>query len=152
MIGPTTVPGIALQVAGVALSIDAIRQVLPAMRSRRWQAVRGRILASKPQSSPAQIQWGRGHALTWDPGVVYEYTVDGATYRSQRVSFGGHWPSASAAQRIADRFRVGERVTVWHDPVLHDQAVLERGASAGNWVELTAGVVLLLIGLIVSAA
>ena len=70
----------------------------------------------------------------------------------QRVSFGGEWPSASAAQRIADRFPVGERITVWHDPVLHDQAVLQRGASAGNVAELTGGLVLFFVGLIVSAA
>ena len=152
MITPTTVPGIALQLAGLGLLTDGIRQALPAIRSRRWIAVTGRVIASKPVSSPAQVQWGRGSALVWDPGVVYEYIVDGATYRSQRVSFGGHWPSGAGAQRIANRFRPGERVVVWHDPVLHDQAVLERGAGAGNAVQLTAGLVLFVVGLIVSAA
>lgn len=89
---------------------------------------------------------------TWDPGVTYQYTVDGAVYQSQRVSFRGQSPGHQAAQRVARRFPRGKKVTVWHDPVLHDQAVLIRGPGVANFVQLTGGVLLFIVGMIVKRA
>jgi len=146
MITPTTAPALVLQLGGLALSLDGVRQGIPAWRSRGWPAAPGRILAAQPVSSAGPVQWGRGTALVWDPGVIYEYVVDGATYRSQRVSFRGNWPTASGAQRVARRFRVGQKVTVWHDPIHHGQSVLVRGAGLANFLQVGAGLFLFAVG------
>jgi hypothetical protein len=82
--------------------------------------------------------------------VVYEYLVDGATYRSNRVSFQGHWPSGSGALRVARRFQVGDHVTVWHDPVNHERSVLVPGASGTNFLQVGAGLLLFGIGLVIN--
>src|ERR1051325_11820110 len=123
----TTPPALALELSGLALAGDAVRLLIPALRSTRWASVPGRIVASKLTSSPGGVQWGRGTALVWDPGVVYEYLVDGVTHRSQRLSLRGHWPTAAGAMRIARRYQVSDQVTVWYDPVDHEHAVLEPG-------------------------
>jgi uncharacterized protein DUF3592 len=147
---PTTAPALALELGGLGLAADAIRFLLPAWQSRRWEATRGRIVASQPQSGPAGVPWGRGTALVWDAGVVYEYAVDGAPYRSQRVSFRGHWPTAAGAMRVARRYHVGDKVTVWYDPFDHERSVLEPGAGLANYSQLAAGLVLFGIGLAIN--
>jgi hypothetical protein len=95
---------------------------------------------------------GHGRSLDWDPGVVYQYEVDGAVYRSQRVSFRGHQPSPDGARRISQRFKVGDRVTIWYDPVFHDQSVLIRGPGAANFLEVAGGFLLVVIGFIIKSA
>jgi hypothetical protein len=152
LIGPNTFPGLALELAGGALAIDGVRQLLPALRSARWIAARGEIIASHPVSSPGRIQLGKGSVVTWDPGVVYQYTVDGAVYQSQRVSFFGQSPSYEGAGRVARRFPRGRKVTVWHDPIRHDQSVLIRGPGIANFFELAAGCLLFIVGVIVRSA
>ena len=146
MITPTTAPALALQLAGLGLSINGVREVVPAWRSRGWVRTTGRVLTAQPVSSAAAVAWGKGTALVWDPGVVYEYVVDGATYRSQRVSFRGHWPTAAGALRVAKRFQSRETVTVWHDPVHHDQAVLVPGPGLANFVQVGAGLLMFAAG------
>jgi len=152
MITSTTVPSLALEIVGTALSIDCVRQLLPAFRSRRWVRAEGRILRSQPFSGPVSIPWGRGSTLVWDPGVIYQYSVDGALYRSQRVSFRGQGFSASAALRVSRRYRVGAKVTVWHDPIRHDQAVLTRGPGPANFIQLAGGALLFVAGLAIKGA
>jgi len=95
---------------------------------------------------------GRGSTLVWDPGVIYQYTVDGAVYRSQRVNFGGSWFTPSGARRVSKRYKVGQRVTVWHDPICHDQAVLIRGPGAANFLQLASGLLLVAGGLLIRGA
>ncbi len=146
IITPTTAPALVLQLAGLGLSINGLREVIPAWRSRAWIRVTGRIVAAQPMSSVASVAWGKGTALVWDPGVIYEYVVDGATYRSQRVSFRGHWPTAEGALRVARRFQTRKKVTVWHDPVHHDQSVLVPGPGLANFVQVGAGLLIFAAG------
>ena len=110
---PTTAPALALELGGLALAADGLRLLIPAWRSTHWESVSGRIVASQPVSGPGSVPWGRGTALVWDPGVVYEYVVDGAKYHSQRVSFRGHWQpqqarcALHAGIRLVTRSRYG---------------------------------------------
>ena len=146
----TTAPALTLELGGLALALDGLRLLLPAWRSTRWESVAGRIVGSRPESSPGSVQWGRGTALVWDPGVIYEYAVDGVKYRSQRVSFRGHWPTAGGAMRVARRYQVGQSVKVWYDPVDHERSVLEPGAGVANYAQLGIGLALFGIGLIIN--
>jgi hypothetical protein len=90
--------------------------------------------------------------VTWDPGVVYQYTVDGAVYQSRCVSFFGQSPTHEGAERVSRQFPHGRKVTVWHDPIRHDQSVLIRGPGIANFVELGAGCLLFIVGVIVRSA
>jgi len=147
---PTTAPALALELGGLALAADGLRLLIPAWRSTRWESVSGRIVASQPVSGPGSVPRGRGTALVWDPGVVYEYVVDGAKYRSQRVSFRGHWPTAAGALRVARRYQIGDTVTVWYNPIDHERSVLIPGAGLANYVQVATGLVLFGIGLIIN--
>ncbi|MBI2751332.1 MAG: DUF3592 domain-containing protein [Burkholderiales bacterium] len=63
--------------------------------------------------------------------VAYRYEVGGRTYECDRVTFkvGEMFATDAAAQAIADRYKVGESVVVFHDPANPKEATLTRGAG-----------------------
>ena len=63
--------------------------------------------------------------MRWAPKITYDYEVNGSTFTSSRLAFGhdkSH--SASEANEIAARHRVGMRVEVFYDPALPSASTL----------------------------
>jgi hypothetical protein len=78
---------------------------------------------------------GTREATYYRARTVYEYGVDGQTYRSERVAFGGLIRSAmpSFARRGIAKYPAGSLVTVYYNPNEPSQAVLEPRAK-GVWI------------------
>ncbi len=149
-ITPGTAPSLALEIAGVSLVAIAINAIVPAWRSKRWLPTRGKIMTSRAVASAGPVQWGRGTTLLWDPGIVYQYTVEGTTYRGTRLNFNGHVPTVIRVQRIVDRYPIGQPVTVWYNPVDPSSAVLEPGPANPLALELCLGLVFIAIGILLN--
>lgn len=91
-----------------------------------WPAAGGRIVESRVEEKRLP---GDRPNVRFAPRITYEYTVDGHTYRSDRIAFAEvFWSLArrAAAAKVA-RYPAGAEVTVYYDPQRPDQAVLERG-------------------------
>ena len=90
-----------------------------------WATADGRIVESRietrnlPNTDRPNIQFGAR--------VIYEYTVAGKTYRSERVSFDGTlWrPTREAAEADRARYAEGATVSVFYDPQKPQSAVLD---------------------------
>lgn len=98
---------------------------------RRWRRVPGEVLSTRLVHMPSP-----GTAATsYRPEVRYRYTVDGVEHESDvflhGMESGG---SESWAQRIADRYPPGARVTVLHHPVLPEKACLDAEFGFFGWV------------------
>ena len=103
--------------------------VYTAMMNKRarqeWATADGRIVESRvearnpPSADRPSIQYGAR--------VVYEYTVAGKAYRSERVSFDGtFWrPTPEAAEADRARYAEGAKVSVFYDPQQPQSAVLD---------------------------
>lgn len=115
----------------------AWKNVQMAKASTAWPTTTGRITAVEI----ARVMFRR------QPRITYAYSVNGAPFNSQRVSFaGGYRPKEVDA--VLARYPVGSEVTVAHDPQSPAEATLETGANK----QVTAQVRILLICFILVVA
>jgi hypothetical protein len=84
---------------------------------------------------------GGGGEFSYKPVVVYQYTVGGASYRGDRLSFGGEPTdgSHSEAEGIVSAFPKGKPVAVQYDPADPARAVLYSGVRQ-EWLRTKVGV------------
>jgi hypothetical protein len=73
--------------------------------------------------------------IRFKPFIKYSYQVNGATYTSQRVDFGGNksYNSSSRAEDYLAQYPVGKQIEVFYDPEDVGEAVLVREASGATW-------------------
>lgn len=98
---------------------------------RRWRRVPGEIVSTRL----VHMRYPSSAARSYRPAVRYRYTVDGVEHEGN-VLFHGMESGGSKpwAQRIADRYPPGARVTVMHHPVLPEKACLDAEFGFFGWV------------------
>jgi len=86
---------------------------------------------------------------TYKAYVKYSYQVNGATYSSQRVDFGGtkSYGSSSRAEDFLSQYPVGKQVEVFYDPDDVGEAVLVREAS-GATVSIIGSIAMMIISVV----
>src|SRR5687767_685779 len=96
----------------------AWKNVQLAKLSTGWPTVPGRITAAETMKVMFRRQ----------PRVTYTYSVNGAPFSSQRISFaGGYKPKETDA--ILARYPVGAEIPVSYSPEKPAEATLETGAT-----------------------
>jgi hypothetical protein len=96
----------------------AWKNIQMAKASTAWPATTGKIVAAES----AKVMFRR------QPRVTYSYSVNGAPYTSQRISFaGGYRPKETDA--ILGRYPVGSEIPVAYAPDKPAEATLETGAN-----------------------
>jgi hypothetical protein len=108
----------------------AWKNVQMAKASVNWPTTTGRITASDVKKVMFRRQ----------PQITYTYSVNGAPFTSQRVSFAGGYKPKEVDPVLA-RYPIGAEVTVPHDPQNPAEATLETGANK----QVTAQVRILLV-------
>lgn len=97
---------------------SAWKNVQRAKASVNWPTTTGRITGSDIKKVMFRRQ----------PLITYSYSVNGAPFTSQRVSFAGGYKPKEVDQILA-RYPVGADVVVAHDPQQPSEATLETGAN-----------------------
>ena len=111
----------------------AWKNIQMAKASTSWPTTTGTVTASEQTKKMFRKQ----------PRVTYSYSVNGAGYTGNRISFAaGHPPKETDA--ILSRYPVGKEVVVAHEPGNPAQATLETGSNR----QVTAEMRLLLICLV----
>ena len=96
----------------------AWKNVQMAKASVSWPTTTGKITASQT----AKVMFRR------QPRITYSYSVNGAPFTAQRISFAGGYRPKDVDPILA-RYPVGSEVTVAHDPQHPTEAALETGAN-----------------------
>jgi hypothetical protein len=96
----------------------AWQNVQMAKASTSWPTTTGKITASEI----TKVMFRR------QPRITYSYSVNGAPFTSQRVSFAGGYKPKEVDPILA-RYPVGSEVVVAHDPQRPGEATLETGAN-----------------------
>jgi hypothetical protein len=96
----------------------AWQNVQLAKASTDWPTTTGKITAAET----AKVMFRR------QPRVTYSYSVNGAPYTSQRISFAGGYPPKET-DAILSRYPVGSDVPVAYTPDNPKEATLETGAT-----------------------
>lgn len=125
---------------GALVALLGVRLIARGVASRSWPTAEGSVLGAAVEREPASVgPGGRAYHL-FSPAVEYEYEVRGERYSCSTVSAADmSTTNAARAERIAERYAPGSRVTVYYNPRRPGQAVLEPGAAAGAWLPLLVG-------------
>ena len=139
-------------VAGGATSIwYGLRTLKLAKQSKSWPSVTGNIVGCLIGSYETTSDPTTSVTL-YVPEVEYEYQVEGATLRSNRIKFGGVSKQTELikAQTMADQYQVGSQVKVFFNPKKPSQCTLDQTVSfAGIVVLFSIGSLLMICGTII---
>ena len=132
-----------LLLVGVGISYYGWTILDRARASASWPSVSGQVTrAYVDYSTDAE------GADSYQPVLVYAYTVADQTFVNSRIKFGENsYSSERPAREIVDRYPAGTRVFVYHDPADPGESVLEPGVSGGSYLVLGIGLLLVAISL-----
>ena len=92
--------------------------------SVKWPTVQGTVERSTIESDRGN------HGKVYSPHVVYVYSVNGSTFRGDRVSGGDYGSSSSShAEKVIDQYPVGAVVEVHYLPGNPEVCLLEPGVT-----------------------
>lgn len=131
--------GIAFSLVSVHLLQHFGRALHRGRASYNWRKTDGYIVGRGTPTSALQRLEPSAAVPT------YTYSVSGVEYTSSRYDIAGSETGAGVAEAFADH-AVGQRVTVWYDPVDPGCAVLVPGIQSTTYQRLLTGVALLVVG------
>ena len=105
----------------------------PIKKSTSWPTTIGRVISSKV-SSTRITNPGEASETRFRAAVSYQYTVNGSSYHSSKISFVFSVQtspnSSSRAKSIVKKYPRGKEVKVFYNPEKPEIAVLEAGTSS----------------------
>ncbi|MCF6366555.1 MAG: DUF3592 domain-containing protein [Bacteroidales bacterium] len=119
---------------GAVLLFVGFNQITFGKQSVNWPSTKGIIISSDLVRTAKVAEYLER--------IYYEYTVNGKSYISNKVSFSYQNPDATVK-----RYPKGKKVTVYYSPDDPGFAVLIKGYKWGIYLEFTAGAVLLILAM-----
>jgi len=111
-----------------------------AQASKSWPTEPGVVV-----SSSVERREGRREGLrdaTYYGKIQYEFSVNGVTFKGNRVAYGSVGADESDyARRVVSRYPEGAAVTVSYMPGKPEECVLEPGLNNESWLILLAGLI-----------
>ena len=135
--------GVSLILAGFIWLLWSLYSLKKGQESEDWSIIKGVITKSKVYEP-----YRKGNASI--PIVHYEYSLKGKTYQSDRIFWGNvHTSGAlSSAQKVVDKYKEGENVTVYYNPKNEQESVLEPGSAQGTLLSLAISCIPIVVGTI----
>jgi hypothetical protein len=139
-----TFVGVALILVGAIWLLWSLYSLRKGGKSENWNRTTGII--TKSVITDLSIQKGHGTC----PIIHYEYSLDGRTYKSDRVTWGNVHSSCarSASAKVTDKYKEGKEVKVYYNPDNIAESVLEPGALQGTMLSLVVSCIPIIAGII----
>ena len=129
-------------IAGGLILYFGSRNLQRAKESSDWPTAQGVVQRSSVEYHDSDEGGGTYHAE-----VMYEFTVDGATFSGNCVAFGDYGSSnPSHARRIVNKYPKGTAVNVYYMRENPEVCVLEPGLKGQTWFLPAFGLVFFVIG------
>lgn len=138
-------------VVGAVFTAIGVHGLALGFASRSWPSTKARIL----QSEVERVTSGSGEdrSTSYHAKVTYEFTVDGVTYKGDRVAAADIGRDKSAhARRIVTRYPKGSRTSVYYMPEKPSKCLLEPGFQEQTFILPSVGLFVLLLGGVFLAA
>ncbi len=109
-------------------------------RTQGWSETKGEVEA---------FALARTYVADFVPSIRYRYQVAGRDYAGDSIRVGGRlsFRSKRLARKLADTYRVGNRVSVYYDPEDPEKCCLDRQQTAGGHGAMLGGLVLAGLGI-----
>lgn len=118
-----------------------------AAKSAAWPTASGTVLSSSIIEKSSMDDDGASSS-SYEPRVVYQYSIMGTAYEGKRISFGANQFDRRMAEKISAAYPAGAQVTVHYNPEKPGEGVLETKARGGMLFTVL-GIILLVIGVVV---
>ena len=127
------VAGTGIILLGAAFVNYGFDQRTKAKESVNWPSITGKILNSEVEKRTSTTGTGssRKTSTTYVAVIKYEYTLDGTTYTSDRIAFGGK--AATSAGSLVNKYPKAKSVNVYYNPDDPKEAALETGLKNESW-------------------
>lgn len=137
--------GVTMLGAGLLFTGGFAREILShRAATAKYLRVEARILSHDLNEQPG-VRAGEG--ASWTPVIVYEYIINGQTYRSENVLPRPTYHTKEWAEEILAKFPIGTVQTAYYDPSQPDQSYLQTTRLlAFYYVALVVGLLFLLLG------
>ena len=140
-------------VVGAVFTGFGIHGLALGFASRSWPSTEGQITQSKVERRTSGIgEPIRLSSPAYFAVVTYEFTVDGATYKADRVASADIGGGEAHARRIAERYPKGSSVRVYYKPENPSKCLLEPGFQGQAFIFPSIGLFVLLLGGVFLAA
>ncbi len=141
-----TVVGLGIVILGLGFLNFGIGQLTKGKESTSWPTVSGTVKKCEIEKRTGTEGSGSSkREVTYNIAIIsYEYSVEGASYTSNRVAFGGQ--KRGSAHSLASRYPQGKTVKVFYDPDDHEESVLEPGLTGGSYFFLIFSIVIIGFG------
>ena len=106
---------------GICFVAASLHYTRKAIRMRSWPSTPARLLKSEISLNPAELMHG-GRRME----VTYEYTVEGTTYQSRRITMSDSWLAQGEQAVWWIRRHLGPDARAYYDPRDPGQSVLIR--------------------------
>jgi len=123
--------GAGFAMVGIATLGATWRGLRRAAAARNWPAVEARIVSSRIEvqtEGSSGVEYG-GRITYYYPQVLYEYDVQGLTYRSTKILFVNVNFTHADAEAAVARYPAGSKALAYVDPANPWLAVLEPGVE-----------------------
>ncbi|MBU0719684.1 MAG: DUF3592 domain-containing protein [Planctomycetes bacterium] len=117
------VTGLAFLVPGLALILFALWNIWTVVASWHWPTTEAEVTHSEVVQGLERLRF--------QPSVACQYEVQGLSYTATAIDWGRFDMPRTEAQRVVDKYPVGELVTVHHHPMKPHRAVIE---PRGGWI------------------
>lgn len=109
---------------GILLTSISLYYLKMAKNSVYWENTNGEITRSDITTSTGK------NGTQYKANIHYKYEVYGIEYISKRVFYGSNISTSSKkrAQKLIDKYPVGQKVNLFFDPMKNSRAVIEPGA------------------------
>ncbi len=141
--------GLIFLAVGIGLAWWGKGMLNEAKASKNWPSVQGTVIHSSVTSYKSTSGSGSKKRTTtmYKPNITYRYKVAGQKHIGNKVSMSdGGSSSTSYAKKAMKKYPSGATVSVYYDPVLPADAVLEPGATLVSYVPFWFGLVFAFIG------
>jgi hypothetical protein len=133
----------ALVLMGLVMLLKVGAERMRTDAATEWPTTFGTVLSAQLE----ELEYGS--ELRWFPRVTYQYTVQGRTVVTTRLSPGQqpHWRDRADAIRFLERYLLRSRVVVYYNPTNAADSVLEPRGGGRSDHALGLGVALVALGL-----
>lgn len=136
---------------GAVFTVIGIRGLALGFASRNWPSTEARILQSEVERETSGV--GKDRSTAYHARITYEFTVDGVTYKGDRVAAADIGRGKSAhARGIVKRYPKGGSTSVYYMPEKPSTCLLEPGFQGQAFIFPSVGLFVLLLGGVFLAA
>ena len=141
--------GIVIVLVGIAIFVVNVYFLCKNIQAKKWHQTKGTILSSSIEISESPVN--NKIVNYYRPSVSYNYFINSISFISNRIYFGDKifTSYSSNTKDIIEDLHIGKNITVYYNPVKHNEATLTAGAKLHQIIYTMVAIIATFLGLLI---